>query len=351
MGISVLLLGCGGNAGINFTKCLKLASTQYKVIGVDIDPYKLAASNADVKILYDETKNHKLELITKLIRLYDIKVIHAQPDAEVEWLINHQRYFSNLVFPHDIDKKRNFDNKALTAKIWNEYFKLDFRSNKLTDCIEDPSKFTGLVNRAGRAWIRAIKGAGSKGALPVGTLEQAVSWAEYWATFKGVPVSQFMVSEYLPGREYAVQFFYIKGFEIQSQMRERLVPFFQNQMPSGQSSTPAVARICYSKEVYEMANRAVRQFDSHPHGIYSVDLKESYQGTIVPIEVNYGRFFTTSDFFAHVGVNTPDAYVQYILDGSTEYRIRQVRDEIYWLRGLDTEPVLKRKDEIEWKLR
>ena len=36
---NILLLGAGGNAGINFTKSIKLASPGTKIIGVDLDRY------------------------------------------------------------------------------------------------------------------------------------------------------------------------------------------------------------------------------------------------------------------------------------------------------------------------
>lgn len=343
---NVLLLGCGGNAGLNFTKCLKKAA-QYNVIGLDTDPYKLSQSNADIKLLTPKSKKEKLEFVLRQIYLHDIQAIHAQPDQEVTWLLENSSQFVDLIFHHDLEKKQLFDNKLLTAKNWNFYLKLNFENASLNECIAEPELFRKICNKAGKAWIRAIKGAGSRGALPINTLDQAINWADYWAAFKGVPRQDFMISEFLPGKEYAVQLFYVEGREIHSQMRERLVPFFQNQMPSGQSSTPAVARTIYNKEVYSQALRAVKQFDHMPHGIYSVDLKESIQEEIVPIEVNYGRFFTTSDFFAALGVNTPVAYIDYIINKKIDYQIKSIKEEWYWLRGLDQEPVLKGREEIE----
>lgn len=336
--LNVLLLGCGGNAGINFTKCLHM-SGRYKVVGLDIDQYKLQASNADVKILLNPGED-KLKLVTSIVAKYDIRAIHAQPDSEVLWLCENKNQFFNLAFPHDSKIKRNFDNKALTAKNWNQYLELDFLSHSLSDCVEDPRLFDKIQQRTGKAWIRAIRGAGSKGALPISTLEEGINWAFYWQMHKGVKAKDFMISEYLPGREYAIQYLFLRGTVIHAQMRERLVPFFQNQMPSGQSSTPAVARTCYEPEAYRMAERAIRQFDPDPNGIYSVDLKESYQGKIIPIEVNYGRFFTTSDFFAALNVNTPATYIDYIVNGEFDYQIKTIRDHRYWLRGLDHTPVL-----------
>ena len=48
---NILLLGCGGNAGINFTKSIKLADSNIKIYGIDIDKYNLVSSNADYKFL------------------------------------------------------------------------------------------------------------------------------------------------------------------------------------------------------------------------------------------------------------------------------------------------------------
>jgi carbamoyl-phosphate synthase large subunit len=58
-------------------------------------------------------------------------------------------------------------------------------------------------------------------------------------------------------------------------------------------------------------------------------------------EINYGRYFTTSNFFANIGVNTPYEEYLYVVSGEKpEKRIDQVKDEMYWIRGLDHEPVL-----------
>ena len=149
-----------------------------------------------------------------------------------------------------------------------------------------------------------------------------------------------MVSEYLPGAEYAVQTFWVEGQLVHSQARERVVHFFANVMPSEQSSTPAVARTVSEPDVYETAYKAIKAFEPDPHGIYCVDLRRNHEGLPFPTEINYGRFFTTSDFFATLGVNTPAAYIDYMTTGYWASLIETLTDDIYWLRGLDREPFL-----------
>ena len=60
------------------------------------------------------------------------------------------------------------------------------------------------------------------------------------------------------------------------------------------------------------------------------------------MEINIGRFFTTSSFFSSVGVNMPFHYVQLGLGGKVP-ALKQydcLPENLYWIRGVDREPLL-----------
>ena len=57
------------------------------------------------------------------------------------------------------------------------------------------------------------------------------------------------------------------------------------------------------------------------------------------MEVNYGRFFTTSDFFASIGRNMPEEYIKIFNKENVTYT-EPLEETKYWIRGLDKEPVL-----------
>ena len=342
------LLGCGGNAGINFVKSIKLADPNIKIVGFDTDIYNLASSNSDIKILINNTEIlNKIKTINENIDKYKIDAIHAQPDSEVQFLCNNKNDIKCYIFDHNIDEWHLFSNKLLCAKKWITKLDLDFTSYSLTDVIENNLLWNNITSKQDKAWIRMTKGAGSRAALPVLSLTDAKNWANYWINTMNFTMKDFMVSEFLPGPEYAVQTFWLNGNMIHAQARERLVYFFGNIMPSGQSSTPAVAVTTKDPNVYNVAKNSILSLNQKPHGIYCVDLKTNINNQIIPMEINYGRFFTTSDFFARLDVNTPYVYIQSILNNNLpKTKVNSIQSGYYWIRAIDKEPLLLSQKEI-----
>jgi len=343
------LLGCGGNAGINFVKSIKMADPNMTIVGFDTDIYKLASSNSDIKILINNQDTHnKIKTINANINKYKIDAIHAQPDSEVKFLCKNQDRIECFVFDHNIDEWNLFSNKLLCAKKWIAKLNLGFISYTLGDVIKNNILWNNLTSNQNKVWIRMIRGAGSKAALPVLSLIDAQSWANHWINTTNCSIEDFMVSEFLPGPEYGVQTFWIDGNMIHAQARQRLVYFFGNIMPSGQSSTPSVAVTIKDSKVYNIAKNAILSLNPRPNGIYCVDLKTNINNEIIPIEINYGRFFTTSDFFATLNVNTPYVYIETILNNTiSNIQINSIDKQYYWIRGIDREPQLFTQQEMD----
>jgi hypothetical protein len=77
-----------------------------------------------------------------------------------------------------------------------------------TDPVTNLDEIDALFGRLGspsRVWCRIRVGSASRGAIPVGSAEQAGSWIAYWEQTRGVPASSFTLSEYLPGRDFLCQ--------------------------------------------------------------------------------------------------------------------------------------------------
>ncbi|MCH1569403.1 MAG: hypothetical protein L7U47_08320 [Alphaproteobacteria bacterium] len=337
---NILLLGAGGNAGINFTKSLKLAGG-YRTIGVDISEHYFRDGYSDVNVLMPRLEaDEKIAFLNRLIEDHEIDFVHAQPDPEVRFLCTYGEKLNVPVGPHQLDKWEAFADKLSAQKIWADTLGLSFLCAPLQACLDDNKLFDAMLEKSGKVWVRAMSGAGSKGALPVTSLEHAHFWADYWQTNRGIPIDEFMVAEFLPGKEYAVQTVWKDGNLLSSQARERVEYFFGSIMPSGQSSTPSVARTVHDEKIYATAYQAVKAVDASPDGIYCVDMKTDAAGDIIPLEVNYGRFFTTSDFFSNLGVNGPDIYIQSALGHEVEPSVETITSPKTWIRGLDREPIL-----------
>ena len=85
-----------------------------------------------------------------------------------------------------------------------------------------------------------------------------------------------------------------------------------------------------------------------PQGVYCVDMKESEEGVPKVTEINAGRFFTTSNFFAAAGLNMPDIYVQCAMGGHPERTASSpLPPGLHWVRMMDMGYALVGEDELD----
>ena len=78
-----------------------------------------------------------------------------------------------------------------------------------------------------------------------------------------------------------------------------------------------------------------------------MDIKENGDGVPSVIEINIGRFFTTSNFFARLGANMPNDYVR-IAHGEEPLTVKPynaVPKGWLWVRLMDKGPILVRDGE------
>ena len=76
-------------------------------------------------------------------------------------------------------------------------------------------------------------------------------------------------------------------------------------------------------------------------GVYCIDVKLNYNGLPIITEINYNRYFTTSNFFATIGMNTPYDQYNYIVNGvDPPLHPLDSQAGLCWVRGMDCEPIL-----------
>ena len=339
MSNTILITGAGGSAAHNFIDSLNISSAKYTTVGVDVHEKHLSLSNADHKYLVPPNSNvtKYINKINLLVDKHNVDLVHPQPDSEVAFFAKHKNKINAPTFLPRKKTVQKCQDKILAVELFSKSDVPVAESFLIKSKKGLKNTFNKLIKKHDRLWIRAVRGAGSKGALPIVDVAHAEFWIDYWKKNKGIGYGDFMLSEFLPGKEFAFQSVWDNGKLLVSQARERQEYVFANLTASGQSSSPAVAMTVHREDVNEIATNAVRAIDPKATGIFCVDLKENSLGIPCVIEINPGRFFTTSNFFSHAGCNMPDFYVKLALKKKLpKFKpYNNLKKGLYWVRIID----------------
>ncbi|MFQ5711007.1 MAG: ATP-grasp domain-containing protein [Candidatus Geothermarchaeales archaeon] len=341
----ILITGSGGSAGIGFTRCLKSAPEEFFMVGSDCDPTYIHFAETDVKTLIprSDAPNY-IDTLNEIAQRFNLEFLHAQPDPEIRVISkNRGRLNVNILLPRE-----------RTIEICADKFK----TNEVLARKDVPVPRTKLLrNRRDleeafneihpTLWIRMKRGAGGKGSLKVSQedIKLAESWVDYWRGW-----GNFVASEYLPGANFGWDAIFKDGDLVKSHAKERLRYALAGASPSGITGTAGVAKSIKREDVNETALNAVHGVDDNPHGVFSVDLKESGEGIPHVTEINAGRFLTSSlHFFYAMNLNLPYVYVRlaYGLEVKPQLYGREITPNTILARSLDSEPITLPEGEVQ----
>jgi carbamoyl-phosphate synthase large subunit len=346
---TVLLLGAGGSAAANVFDALARSERDYRVVGADADPRNLHLSLAAERIVIPRAADAAYhDAIVAAIREYHCDVVHPQPDPDVLAIGRLRDEIGAATFLPEQAVLELAADKLAFARAMSDAGVPTPESVDYDTADTVVSITEELLARHERVWVRARRGAGARASLPVRTGRQAEAWIDWWVEEKHLQVSDFMAAEMLPGREFAYQSVWQDGELVAGQARERIVYLYGFLTPSGQTSTPQIARTVREPAVDAMAQQAIRALDPSPNGVFCVDVKESAGGVAMVTEINAGRFFTTSNFFAAAGLNMPDLAMRCAL-GERPERLSSspLPPELYWIRMVDMGYALVPGDELD----
>jgi carbamoyl-phosphate synthase large subunit len=157
---------------------------------------------------------------------------------------------------------------------------------------------------------------------------------------RGVPVTAFVLSEYLPGRDFGCQSVWKDGRLVLIKTYERLSYLGTGSQPARVSSVAALAKTVFEADVVDTCVRAIKLLDAKASGVFSVDLKEDVRGIACITEIGVGRFSSATNIFDLVGKhNMAKTFVQ--LARGVPVKIENSYDaapDWYMLRDLDGPP-------------
>ncbi|RLJ09380.1 MAG: hypothetical protein DRP13_00040 [Candidatus Aenigmatarchaeota archaeon] len=341
----ILVTGAGGPAGVNFVRSLRKAEEKMFIAGSDVNKFHLELPGLDKRYLLPKnTDPEYIEKVNEVINREGIEFLHPQPDSEVGVISENREKIHAKVFLPAKETIRICQDKLESAKVWKSKGipVANVLEVKDENDLEKAKEVLGMP-----FWLRATRGAGARGSTLVENLETGTHWIKYWESRR--VGWKFIAQEYLPADDIAFQSLWNKGELICSQARVRLEYIYPELAPSGKTGTPSVAKTIHDEKVNKAAYECVKAIDPKATGIFCVDLKKNPEGIPCPTEINVGRFFTTSYFFTYAGINMPYLYVKlaYGEEIPDVKKFNCVPEGLYWIRHMDSGPVLRK--EGEWR--
>jgi hypothetical protein len=337
--------GAGGAPSNNFIRSLRESGRGDHLIGATSTPSDLFLADTDEKYVVPPA-NHPAwaERMLAILRRTRPDFLHVQHDYEVAAVSGLRQEIEalgvRLFMPaHQtivdcIDKERSYALWAAAGVKVPETRRLN-TPEELRDALADLGP---------RIWLRATKGAGGRGALPVSDFEFARLWIDH---FNGW--GDFTASRLLTPQTVTWLSIWHEGRLVVAQTRRRRSWNFGDRTLSGVTGITGVGETASDPLVDRVAESAVRAVGSEPHGIFAVDMAYDSDGVPNPTEINISRFFTTHYFFTRAGLNMPRIYVELALENrfpELERPLNPLPDGLVWIRGMDVEPVLTSVEEL-----
>lgn len=343
----ILLTGAGSGGGENLIRSLRAGSVPLEIYGSNMDEHVLARSGADKKVyLPSAGKEEYTEALARVVRREGIELVIPNNDTEVGRLSQDRERIPCTVFLPPKDTVTVCQDKLQMHRIF-EGAGIAQASYRGLESLDDIEAFMADFP-CDRYWIRPRRGSGSMGATWIEKPHQAKAWIGLWMELRGLRLNDFIISEFLPGRDYAFQSVWKDGRPVVAKLVERLVYFLGRNRLSNMSSTPAVAKTLRDDDALETIFKAIHAVAGTPHGNFCLDLKGRSEGTMCVTEFNIGRFCMITPIFDMTGkYNTAEMHVRAALglDISVDDPI-DIEENCYLLRDLDTPPTILREAEF-----
>ena len=333
----ILVTGAGAPAGINFIQSLR-KTTGYFIVAVDTCRERLVLARAHRCHVVPRTDSPDyLPAIKRIVEDEQIDFFHPQPDRDVLWAAEHADELPLMLLPP----------ASVIRRCQDKYGLLRQHTGRNVIRVETPSDVDEAFCSLGLPmWMRATHGAGGRGSTKVTSRLMATTWLEYWQS-RGDDI-EFMIEEYLPGRNIAWESIWHHGKLICSQARERLEYVYDHAAPSGVTGSSTISRTIDDPAVDAEGVRIVESLMPAPHGIFSVDLKDDADGIPQVTEVNAGRLFTMSMLLTATGCNFADIAMRLAFNEP----IPPVRQfcacdaGLFWIRHMDAPGRVVREREL-----
>lgn len=341
--IRVMTTSCGGGIGPDVASSLKRSGLNLYVIGTDASARgRIFGSQICDKVIEAPLANDPSfkERIDRICQDYEIDAIIFNHSKELRVIAERKLKFNaKCLFPN------HEDILTCTSK-WRVIKKL------LDKGFVDAVPRTSLINHKQAIittfkefkpplWLRIPEGAGARGALLVNKPEHAIGWIDYWKDIKNY-TGQWILQEYLPGRNFSWSSIWHEGQLIASSSQERLEYFMASAAITGISGATSVCKIVHDERIHKLGVKVVSGI-FYPHGVFTMDAREDARGNVKLTEIE-NRMQGRNRLHTSAGVNLPEIVVRVLmrlpLDGAID-KIDGGIEGTTLYRQLDLEPIVR----------
>jgi len=338
----------GSGAANNLIRSLRAGAASLTIVGCHSDPFFLRKSSADSNYLLPSPRHPNFaDALQGVIDRAQVGVVIPTTDDDVLMIASLRETLSCRVFLPRSETIALCQDKYALAKALRRCGVPAPATYAVSNLGEVDALFRCLVPSQ-RLWCRARRGTGSVAAIPVRTAAQTQAWISYWEEMRGLPSTEFMLSDYLPGRDFACQTLWRDGAPVLVKTSERLSYFGGRNTPSGTSSIGGLHKTVNVPRVVDTSLAAVRAVDPTAAGAFSVDLKEDADGRPCVTEINVGRFLTGTPIFDLTGRhNMSETYVRLAFGEPVDIQcVYDVVEDYYMVRDLDALPDIFHADSL-----
>lgn len=342
--IKILISACGGGIGPDVGKSLKLSNLKPCIIGMDTsEKGRMFGSVICNKVIVGPKANDEnySRTINDICSNYGIDAIIFNHSRELKEIGKRKMSFDVpclLPTPDVINicsDKWNMTKAFLDAGLLEMVAKTSLVSSGET--INEAFKLFGSP-----LWMRLSEGSGGRGSLFVKTPEHAMNWMSYWEEVMGVN-RQWLLQEYLSGRNYNWSSVWHNGQLVASACMERIEYYMAHSSISGISGNVAEVKTVKDERIDKICIKAIGELFPSCHGIFTIDLKEDKEGMPKITEIE-NRLQGRTWLYTIAGVNFPETIVRLLLKLPRDYATELV-EEVVLYRSMDFEPLVKYPNE------
>lgn len=343
--MKILVTGVGGPTPRSIVSVLRRAYPNARVVGVDCDSRALGffmPGLLDERYVIPRTADAGayFQAIKKILVRENIDLAIVQPESEVlAWGQYYERYKSYpcpVVLP-PLSHSQALVDKARMADLLDG---TTYIPKTLSITVTEPRRTEVQKHIGYPCWIRAATGSGGAGSLKLNCEKDLDAWLLVYPD-----ITEFTVSEFLPGKHLANQMLYLEG-QLQLNAGLECVEYVMaNVAPSRVTGNTSFGRLINDDGLLsfceEVIDFIVEKLSVPAHGVYSFDLKLDSSGRPKVTEINV-RHMAYTGILATCGADFVSATVDYLR--SEVVRDEPVRHEyasdFIFLRDVDIEPLV-----------